>query len=141
MRIERLDEKGEGVVAAFFANGKYGVVGVAQKFGGVFYAQTADILHDGNTGVLFENFQKLRVRVMGLRNYIAHFLREERRRLQIFQYIQKHRRRVDFFNDVLGKIDTDHHIQNGLRQSFHGLERVVFFGRIHETKRVEIAAE
>lgn len=35
LRFERLDEKGEGVVAAFFANREYGVVGVAQKFGGV----------------------------------------------------------------------------------------------------------
>ena len=39
LRPERLDEKGEGVVATFFANGKNGVVGVAQQFGGIFYAQ------------------------------------------------------------------------------------------------------
>lgn len=35
LRFERLDEKGEGVVAAFFANREYGVVGVAKEFGGV----------------------------------------------------------------------------------------------------------
>ena len=39
LRLERLDEKGEGVVAAFFANGKNGIVGVAKQFGGIVDAQ------------------------------------------------------------------------------------------------------
>ena len=39
LRLERLDEKGEGVVAAFFANGEYGGIGVAKEFGGVIDAQ------------------------------------------------------------------------------------------------------
>lgn len=81
------------------------------------------------------------MRIIGLRNYIAHFLREECRRLQIFEYVQKHRRRVDFFDDVLGKIYTDYHIQNGLRQPLYGLKIRARVGGIHQTQRVEVAAQ
>ncbi len=140
LRLERLNEKGEGVVAAFFADGEYGGVGVAQEFGGVFYAQSIHVLHNRNAGVLLEDIEKLRMRIIGLRNYIAHFLREERRRLQIFQYIQKHRRRVDFFDDVLGKIYTDNHVEHRLRQPLYGLKSRACVGGIHKAKRVEIAA-